>query len=173
MTFRVLALGCALACLTVPAMAQAPGMPRQPTAAETAALAAQGARPGDDAMTCQQIGMEMAPYAQALMPSVAALGETARESQAFADRQRAQAAGQAGMGMAAGVAGMLPGGGVAAQAAMAAQYAQIQRQMAEAKPLKEKQMAQSADLANQLAPMQAEPRFNRLMQLAEAKKCSG
>jgi hypothetical protein len=152
------------------AFAQLPAMPRMPTAQESAALAAQGVRPGDDTLTCEQIGAEMAPYAQALMPSAMALGQTSQELQAMGERNRAQAAGQMGMGMAAGIASsMLPGGGMIAQAQAAAQVAQAKKQMAEAEPLREKQMSQSADLAAQLAPMQQEPRFQRLMQLAEAK----
>src|SRR5262249_14437753 len=139
-----------------------PVMPAMPTAAEAQALAAQGVRPGDDVMTCEQIGMEMQPYAQAMIPAAAALGQSAQEAQAMAERQKAGAMTGMGMSMAAGIASsFLPGGGMIAQMQMQAQVAQMQRNAAEAKPLQDKMMAQGADLANTMAPMQQEPRFQR------------
>jgi hypothetical protein len=147
-----------------------PDIPAMPTAAESAALAAQGARPGDDAMTCDQIGMEMQPYAQMMMPSVAAMGQTAEEMKALQEKQKAAATAQIGIGMVAGVASsFLPGGGFIAQAQMQAQAAQMERRAAEAKPLQDKMLNQSSDLANVMAPMQQDARFQRLMQMAESR----
>jgi hypothetical protein len=144
--------------------------PKQPTAAETAALAAQGAKPGDEALTCDQIGMEMQPYAQTMMPSAAALGQTAQEMQALSEKQKAAAMAQAPLSIGAGIASsFLPGGGFIAQAQAANQAAQAQQRAAEAKPLRDKMLDQSTDLAVQVAPMQQDPRFQRLMQLAETK----
>lgn len=162
----------ALAALSTTALAQPTvrDLPQMPTAAETAALAAQGARAGDDAMTCDQIGMEMQPYAQAMMPDVAALGLTAQQMQALGEKNKAAMGAQMGLGMAAGIASsFLPGGGFLAQAQMAAQAAQMKKQAAEAKPLQDKMLNQSVDLATTMAPMQQEPRFNRLMQMAETR----
>jgi hypothetical protein len=147
-----------------------PVLPKQPSAAETAALAAQGARPGDDAMTCDQIGMEMQPYVQTMMPSLSALGQTGKEVQALQEKQKAEAAKQAPLGIGAAIAGsFLPGGGVIAQAEAARQNAQMQKRAAEAKPLNDKLMNQSVDLMGVAAPMQQDARFQRLMQMAEAK----
>lgn len=149
-----------------------PNFPAMPTEAEAAALAAQGVRPGDDAMTCEQIGMEMQPYVQPMMPVAQTLGQTAEEMRAMGERNKAAAMAQAPMSIGAGIASsFLPGGGMIAQAAAAAQAAQMQKQAAEAAPLRDKMMSQSADLANQMAPMQQDPRFQRLMQMAQDKKC--
>lgn len=149
-----------------------PNIPAMPTEAEAAALAAQGARPGDEAMTCEQVGAEMQPYVQPMMPTVAALGQSAEEAKAMGERNKAAAMAQAPMSIGAGIASsFLPGGGMIAQAAAAAQAAQMQKQAAEAAPLRDKMMSQSVDLANQMAPMQQDPRFQRLMQMAQDKKC--
>ncbi|MES1203816.1 MAG: hypothetical protein ABUS57_20460, partial [Pseudomonadota bacterium] len=92
-----------------------PVLPKQPTVAETAALAAQGTRPGDDAMSCDEIGMEMQPYVQTMMPSLSALGQTGKEVQALQEKQKAAAAAQAPLGIGAAIAGsFLPCGGVIA-----------------------------------------------------------
>jgi hypothetical protein len=169
---KTLIIAFGLATLSAAALAQPTmrDMPQMPTASESAALAAQGARPGDEAMTCDQIGMEMQPYAQTMMPGVAALGQTAEETRAFGERQKAAMAAQMGMGMVAGVASsFLPGGGFIAQAQMAAQATAMQKQAAEAKPLQDKMLGQSVDLATTMAPMQQDPRFQRLMQMAETR----
>lgn len=168
---KTLIIAFSVAALSTAALAQPSVQDFQmPSAAERAALATQGARPSDDAMTCEQIGMEMQPYAQAMMPSVAAMGQTAEELKAFGEKQQAGMAGQMGMGMMAGIASsFLPGGGFLAQAQMAAQAAQMQQRAAEAKPLQDKMLNQSADLAATMAPMQQEPRFNRLMEMAETR----
>jgi hypothetical protein len=165
------ALGAAAALAAV--CAAQPVLPKQPSAAETAALAAQGARPGDEAMTCDQVGMEMQPYVQTMMPSLTALGQTGKEVQALQEKQKAAAAMQAPLSIGAGIASsFLPGGGVIAQAEAARQNAQMQKRAAEAKPLNDKMMSQSIDLMGVAAPMQQDPRLQRLMQLAEAK-CKG
>jgi hypothetical protein len=145
-------------------------IPAQPTKAEIAALAAQGARPGDDAMTCDQIGMEMQPYLQTMMPTLAALGQTGTEINALNEKQKAEAMKQAPLSIGVGIASsFIPGGGIIAQAEAARQNAQMQKRAAEAKPLNDKMMSQSGELMSQAAPMQQAPRFQRLMQLGEAK----
>jgi hypothetical protein len=150
-----------------------PQLPAMPTKAEAAALAAQGARPGDEAMTCDQLGMELQPYVQPMMPSMAALGETGKQVQALGEKQKAQAMTQAPLSIGVGIASsFIPGGGIIAQAQAANQYAQMKKRADEAKPLNDKMLSQGADLMTQAAPMQQDPRFQRLMQLAEAK-CQG
>jgi hypothetical protein len=149
-----------------------PNIPAQPSKAEVAALAAQGARPGDDTMTCEQLGMEMQPYLQTMMPTLTALGQTGKEVKALSEKQKAEAAKQAPLGVGAAIASsFLPGGNIIAQAEAARQNAQMQKRAAEAKPLNDKLMNQSADLMNQAAPMQQDARLQRLMQIAETKKC--
>lgn len=158
------ALGLAGVCAAQPAL------PKQPSKAEVAALAAQGAKPGDEAMTCEQLGVEMQPYVQTMMPGISALGQTGKEVQALQEKQKAEAARQAPLGIGAAIAGsFIPGGNVIAQAEAARQNAQMQKRAAEAKPLNDKMMNQSADLMGVAAPMQQDARFQRLMQLAEAK----
>ena len=124
-------------------------------------------------MSCEQIGMEMQPYVQTMMPTLGALGQTGKQMQALQEKQKAEAAMQAPLGIGAAIAGsFLPGGGMIAQAEAARQSAQMQKRAAEAKPLNDKMMSQGADLMGVAAPLQQDPRFQRLMQLGEAK-CKG
>jgi hypothetical protein len=143
-----------------------PGMGASPQAVDAAA------RPGDAEMTCEQIGAELAPYAMQMRQSFEAsgMGQDAADAQALMDRQRAQAAQQAAPSMAATIVGsVLPGAGAAA---MAAQIAQQQRAAAEAAPIRERMMRNSAAFqADMSTTMRDNPRMQRLMQLAEERNC--
>jgi hypothetical protein len=148
-------------------------LPAPPTDAQAAALAAQGARPGDDQMTCAQIGAELQPYTAQITPVATDLGAQAQAIQKKGEERRAQAMAQAPVNMAAAAAAsLLPGGGAIAQAQMAAQYAQAQRQAAEDKPMVDKFNATAGQLSVAAAPMMSDPRVQRLMQLAD-QKCKG
>jgi hypothetical protein len=166
------------ACLAGAAHSQSLAGFSMPTEAEVAALAAQGALPGDDALTCEQIGAAFAPYAQTMAPEAEALGQTAGQIQSNGAKQMSQMKSQmmvgAGVGMITGVAGaFIPGMGYLAQAQQMAMAAQMQKQADAAKPLQDQMMAQSGALLATMGPMMREPRFQRLMQLAQAKKCEG
>jgi hypothetical protein len=168
----------AFTCLSGAAQSQNLADFSMPTEAETAALAAQGALPGDEALTCEQIGAAFAPYAQTMTPEAQALGQTAGEIQANGAKQMSQMKSQmmvgAGVGMITGVASsFIPGMGFLAQAQQMAMAAQMQKQADAAKPMQDQMMAQSAALMATMGPMMREPRFQRLMQLAQAKKCEG
>jgi hypothetical protein len=134
-----------------------------------------GAQPGDEAMTCEQIGMELAPYAQAMTPNVAALNDTNQELLRRGKRRLAEEApvvtAETEAAAAASASGV-PGAGAAATAAAEAhREAMYQKDKAEDAPLAAKQKEQATAVAEQAQAMQANARIMRLMQLAQDKHC--
>jgi hypothetical protein len=134
-----------------------------------------GALPGDDAMTCQQIAAELAPYMQQVLPGVTAMANTGQELQGVAARQVAEAMpGAAALTMAAtashadptGIAGRAVG-----QAEMNYQQQVWDRSLAESKPLGNKFAAQSGEVMAQGQELQSNARVQRLMQLVQQKNC--
>jgi hypothetical protein len=147
-----------------------PQSAQMPTKAEAAALAAQGARPGDEQMSCEQIGAEMQPYATSIAPMAQSLGGDAQQLRDYSDKRRAEAMAQAPVNIGLGLAAsLLPGGGAIAQAQMLAQQAQAERDAAATKPMADKFNADAGAFVAQTAPMQQDPRLQRLMQLSQDK----
>jgi hypothetical protein len=134
-----------------------------------------GAQPGDAAMTCAQIGAELAPYAQQMMPAAAALAQSGQEAIARGQRRQAQAMPEAIGLTAAATASHLDPTGAATKGVVAAEQAVQQREwnraLAEDKPLYDQMNAQTNAVVEQAAPLQANPRIQRLMQLAQEKNC--
>jgi len=134
-----------------------------------------GVMPGDGAMTCAQIGAELAPYAQQMMPSVAALSQTQSELTARGQRRVAEATPEAAALTAAATASHLDPTGLASRGVGVAEQGMQQREwnraLAEDKPLTDKANAQMNTVVEQAAPLQANPRIQRLMQLAQDKNC--
>jgi len=159
----------AASAVAAPETLQMPAMPAMPTKEQQAALAAQGARPGDDQMTCQQIGAEMQPYMAPAMPAAQAAGADAQQMQEYAKKREAEEMAKAPANAAMAMASMLPGGGFFAMAQQQRQIAQSQRDMAATKPLQDKMLNDDTALVGQMTPLTQDPRLNRLMQLAEAK----
>jgi len=134
-----------------------------------------GAQPGDAAMTCAQIGAELAPYAQQMTPSVTALAQTGQELNARNEKRMAEAVPEAAALTAAATAATADPTGIASRAVGQAEMATQQRiwdkAIAEDKPLADKMNGQMNDVVAQAAPLQANPRIQRLMQLAQEKNC--
>jgi hypothetical protein len=134
-----------------------------------------GAKPGDDAMTCEQIGAELAPYAQQMAPSATALGQTGQELIARGERRVAEATPALVALTAAATAAAADPTGLSTKPLIAAHEAMQQREwnrsIAEDKPLVDQMNAQTNAVVEQAAPLQANPRIQRLMQLAQDKNC--
>ena len=142
-----------------------------------------GERPGDDALSCAQIGAELREVGTAgvsrenRIESAAAGKQLQDASNAQAARagslataQTARSAGAAGIDLATG--GNLAGGAAAAQnaAEAAALQRQAQAEMGAARDRASRANANSrADLA---AALRANPRMGRLIDLAGRKNCS-
>ena len=134
-----------------------------------------GARPGDDAMTCEQIAVEMQPYAESMRGSLTALGATNEQLMQLGQKQMARDAPRVNATtQAAGAACGFVGGPAcmaATQADEANRKAIKEQEAAESKPLADQQLAQSKTVVAQGTQLQSNARLNRLMQLGHAKGC--
>jgi hypothetical protein len=127
-------------------------------------------------MTCEQIAMELQPYAQQLMPNIQALGATQQQlyqqAQQMGEKRRAEVALLTPLASAGAVD---PTGAAkrAYQLALIAQHAKEQQENAAFanSPLMQQNKAQSQQLVAQGQRMQANERLQHLMQLAQAKHC--
>jgi len=142
---------------------------------QSAAADESGAKPGDDAMTCEQIALELQPYAESMRGSLTALGATDLQLKELGEKQMARDAPRVGATtQAAGAACGFAGGPVcmaATQADQANRNAIHAQEVAEAKPLADQQLAQSKTVAAQGQQLQSNARLMRLMQLGHAKGC--
>ena len=134
-----------------------------------------GAQPGDAAMTCAQIGAELAPYAQQMTPAVTGLAQSGQEVIARDQKRMAEAMPEAAALTAAATASHADPTGIAGRAVGQAEMATQQRiwdkAVAEDKPLADKMNGQMNTVVEQAAPLQANPRIQHLMQLAQEKNC--
>jgi hypothetical protein len=147
-------------------------------AKDAPAVAADGPaiRPGDEAMTCEQIAAELAPYAQQMTPNLQALGSTQQQlyAQGREMQQRRRAENAALMPLAD--AGAVDPTGASKAAYTLAMMAQMAKERAENEafdnsPLAQQDKAQMQQLAAQGQQMQANARVQRLMQLGQEKHC--
>lgn len=141
-----------------------------------AAPQAGGNRPGDDAMTCEQIAAELVPYMQQVAPNVQALAATQQREFEHAQAKHAerQPAHQMLAGMAA--ATTFDPTGASKRAYAAAEMAQMAKERSEdraeaASPQAQKAKAQREQIAAQAQTLQADARLQRLMQLGQQKGC--
>jgi len=141
-----------------------------------AAPQAGGNRPGDDAMTCEQIAAELVPYMQQVAPNVQALAAT--QQREFEQAQAKHAAREPAHLTLAGMAAAttLDPTGASQRAYTAAAMAQMAKERAEdraeaASPQAQQAKAQREQLAAQAQTLQADARLQRLMQLGEQKGC--
>jgi len=144
--------------------------------APTAAADAPAVRPSDESMTCEQIAAELAPYAQQMMPSIQALGGTQQQLYAQARQMQQQRQAENAALTPLADAGAVDPTGAAKVAYEAALMAQMAKEKAENEalansPLAQQNKAQMQQLAAQGQQMQANGRVQRLMQLAQAKRC--
>ena len=133
-------------------------------------------RPGDDAMTCEQIATELVPYVQQMAPNIQALGATEQQMHAQARQQLQQRKIEHEALTPLATAGALDSTGAAKQAYQLALMTQMAKEKAENEafansPLAKQNKAQSEQLAAQGQQMQSNARLQRLMQLGQAKHC--
>jgi hypothetical protein len=141
-----------------------------------AAAEAAAVRPSDDAMTCEEIATELAPYAQQMMPNVQALGTTQLQlyGQVRPKLEERRAENEALAALA--TASALDNTGASKHAYQMALMAQMAKQRAEDEalansPLAKQGKAQAEQVAVQAQQMQSNARLQRLMQLAQQKHC--
>ncbi len=134
-----------------------------------------GARPGDDAMTCEQIGAELAPYVQQMSGAFTALAGTEQELVARGQARVKEYAPAAEGMTAAATASTADPTGLSSKAVGQAEN-EMQKQawnksLAEDKPLMDQAARQTNEAVTEAAPMQSNARIQRLMQLAQQKNC--
>ena len=138
--------------------------------------AQEGTKPGDAAMTCEQIAAELAPYARQLMPNLQALGASQEQlyeqSRALYEKRKMEHA----LDPALATAGAVDPTGAAKMAYAMAAAAQAAREKAENdalanSPLAQQNRAQGEQLAAQAKDLQSNARLQRLMQLVREKHC--
>lgn len=140
-----------------------------------AAAADDGARPGDEAMSCEQLAVEMKPYADSMRGSIGALNDTNMQlldlgkKQMARDAPRVNATTQAAGATCGFVGG--PACMAATQADQANRNAVKEQERVESQPLRDKQLEQSQSVAGQGQQLQSNTRLMRLMQLGHAKGC--
>lgn len=134
-----------------------------------------GAMPGDDAMTCEQIAVELKPYVQQILPAAMAAGQAAQEAKQRGEQRVAEEMPAAlALTMAATAASADPtgiAGRAVGQAEIIHQQEVWNRSLAEDKPLYDKLNARTGELVAQGRQMQSNARLQRLMQLVQDKHC--
>ena len=135
-----------------------------------------GAKPPDEAMTCEQIASEMAPYAQQVAPSAQATLTTQRQlnEQATVLGQKQHAESVAISSLA--TAGALDPTGASKRAYQAAAIALQQKHTAESQALANSPQARQAEAQRQQfmaqgQQLQADGRLQQLMRLGQQKGC--
>ena len=163
----MLALSAALA--LQPAFAQTPEELQARMDAAMAAAQAQASRPGDEALTCDQLQAEIFANAQnpEYQAQMAAMGQSAQDMSDQAQRARENARGQIAGSMAMGFIGsFIPGAG----------YAQMLAQRAQAAEMQEQAQANQAQIAGMMANVEASMpyvmRGQRLYELARTQQCA-
>jgi len=142
-----------------------------------AAPQATGASPGDDAMTCEQIATELAPYAQQMKPNLQALMSSTQQQYARG-RERYEERKKEGALMAImATAGALDPTGASKRAYVAAEMARTAKHKSEDEaeansPLAQQANAQREQFAAQGQQLQGNARLQRLLQLGQQKGCS-
>lgn len=134
-----------------------------------------GTAPGDDAMTCQQIGAELAPYAQQMAAAFNPLAQTQKQLMARGQARVTEYTPAVAAMTAAAIAASADPTGISSkavgQAEVAMQREVWNRTMAEDEPLADQTNRQASQAIAQAMPMQSDPRIQRLMQLAKQKNC--
>jgi hypothetical protein len=135
----------------------------------------------DDNMTCEEIGTELAPYAQQMGASWTLLGQTAQEMKQKSQQIRAEEAPKVAAlnaaALAASAAGIAnPVAGAVADRAVN-QMVEAEQKSAQAhsetmlKPVRDKMNAQIQQAMPEAQQLQSNARVQRLMQLAQEKNC--
>jgi len=147
------------------------------TAPAVAAPDIPGARPGDDALTCDQIATELMPYMQQMRPGVQALAATQQQlnAQAMATGERRKVEHELLLPLA--TAGAFDPTGASKRAYQAAVVAQATKEHADNEAaanstLAKQSKTQGDQMAAQAQAMQSDARLQRLMQLGQQKGCT-
>jgi hypothetical protein len=152
-----------------PALAQTPEEMQAQMDASVAAAREAAVRPGDEALTCDQLQAEIVANTQnpEYQAQVAAMGQTAQgqmdQMQAARERAQGQMAGSIAMGV---ISSFIPGAGYAQMLAQRAQAAQMEQQT----QANQAQMMSMMDNVN--ASMPYVMRGQRLYELAQAQQCA-
>ena len=168
---RGLLVAVAALALAAPASAQnmnADAMMAQMEAAQAQAQAA-ARRPGDEALTCEQLQVEFTTVMNdpQYQQSMAAMGAWAQDRQQQMRSGMAKGMAMGGANMAMGLASsFVPGLGLAQQAMMRAQMAGMERQAQQ----NQQDMVEQAQNAQAMMPTAY--RGQRLYELAQAKQCA-
>lgn len=165
---RALSIALALSLgLASPAFAQEEALERM-LAAQAAAEAA-ASRPGDEALSCEQLEAELGATMNdpAVQTQIAEMGEWAQGRQEQMNAARGQAMGMTAMGMFGAIAGsFLPGAG----------YAQMAMQRAQAAGMQARASSNMAEMAVQAQRIESimpqMMRGQRIVELGQAKQCT-
>ena len=133
-------------------------------------------RAGDEAMTCEQIAAELAPYAQQIVPNIQALGTSQQQLYAQSRQRGEQRRAEEALLLPLAEAGALDPTGASKRAYQAAVMAQMAKERSEDQaflnsPLAKQNKAQGEQVAAQAQQMQSNARLQRLMQLGQEKRC--
>ena len=133
-------------------------------------------RPGDEAMTCERIAMELSPYVRQMAPNIQALATTQQQlyAQGREKYEERKLENEALTPLA--TAGALDKTGASKRAYQMALMAQKAKEQSENEafansPLAKENRAQSEQLAVQGQQMQSNARLQHLMQLAQQIHC--
>ena len=133
-------------------------------------------RPGDEAMTCEQIAMELSPYVRQMAPNIQALATTQQQlyAQGREKYEERKLENEALTPLA--TAGALDKTGASKRAYQMALMAQKAKEQSENEalansPLAKESRSQSEQLAAQGLQLQSNVRLQRLLQLAQQKHC--
>jgi hypothetical protein len=135
------------------------------------------ARPGDDAMSCEQIATELVPYMRQLQPNLQALG-TATQQLAQERREKGkQRQAEHELLTPLATAGALDPTGASKRAYVAAEMAQAAKERGENEamansPLAKEVKSRNEQFAAQGQELQSNARLQRLMQLGTQKGCT-
>lgn len=144
--------------------------------APVGAADAPASRPGDEAMTCEQIAAELSPYTQQIVPNIQALGATDQQLYAQARQMQKKREVENEVLTPLATAGALDPTGVSKRVYSTALTEQIAKEKAENEafansPLAQENKKQGEQLAAQGKQMRSDARLQRLMQLGHEKHC--
>ena len=141
-----------------------------------AAPEAPGVNPGDEAMTCEQIAAELAPYAQQMQPNLQAFATSQQQRYARGREKGEENRKEAAMLNPMATAGALDPTGASKRAYVAAESALAAKRKSESEaeansPLAKQARAEGDRVAAQGQQLQANARLQRLLQLGQQKGC--
>lgn len=132
--------------------------------------------PGDEAMTCEQIAAELAPYAPQMQPNLQAFATSQQQLYARGREKGEENRKEAALLTPLATAGALDPTGASKRAYAAAESALAAKRKTESEaeansPLAQQAHAQGEQLAAQGQLLQANARLQRLLQLGQQKRC--